>query len=282
MGGFIAFLLSRATGFSVFAILEAGYLLLSLAGLALVYAFARRDLAGNPDRGRYQLVFLASLPIGLAGARLLPIIQDALAAGRLTYGLIAAGGLVFYTGALAALCAMYAGCRIMRLSPWPLLDAVCLYLPLGHAFGRLGCFFGGCCFGAPTGSVCGVRFPAGSPAFLQHKSQGLLPDGAVASLPVHPSQLYETAGNLLLFALLLAVARNRALPPGRLTALYLGGYAVLRFTLEFWRGDALRGVYFGLSASQYIALVTLAAVFAAVLGGGKKPEAVDSEANSPQ
>ena len=282
MGGFLAFLLSRATGVSAFAILEAGYLFLSLTGLALVYAFARRDLAGNPDRGRYQLIFLAALPVGLAGARLLPIIQDALAAGRLTYGLIAAGGLVFYTGALAALCAMYAGCRIMRLSPWPLLDAVCLYLPLGHAFGRLGCFFGGCCFGAPTESACGVRFPAGSPAFLQHKSQGLLPDGAVASLPVHPSQLYETAGNLLLIAVLLLLSKRRPLPPGRLTALYLAGYAALRFTLEFWRGDALRGVYFGLSASQYIALATWAAVLAAVLGGGKKPAAPHSAAHFPQ
>ncbi len=282
MGGFLAFLLSRATGLSAFAILEAGYLFLSLTGLALVYAFARRDLAGNPDRGRYQLIFLASLPIGLAGARGLPIIQDALAAGRLTYGLIAAGGLVFYTGALAALGAMYAGCRLTRLSPWPLLDAVCLYLPLGHAFGRLGCFFGGCCFGAPTDSACGVRFPAGSPAFLQHKSQGLLPDGAVASLPVHPSQLYETAGNLVLFALLLLLARRRPQSPGRLTALYLGGYAALRFTLEFWRGDAIRGVYFGLSASQCIALATLAAVIAATMRGGKRPAASATAANFPQ
>lgn len=282
MGGFLAFLLSRATGLSAFAILEAGYLLLSLTGLALVAAFARRDLAGNPDRGRYQLVFLAALPAGLAGARLLPIIQDALAAGRLTSGLIAAGGLVFYTGALAALGAMYAGCRLARLSPWPLLDAVCLYAPLGHAFGRLGCFFGGCCFGAPTDAACGVRFPAGSPAFLQHKSQGLLPDGAVGSLPVHPSQLYETAGNLVLFALLLLLAGRRPLPPGRLTALYLVGYAALRFTLEFWRGDAVRGVYFGLSASQYIALATLAAVFAAALGGGNRTAAPHSATNSPQ
>ena len=191
-------------------------------------------------------------------------------------------GLVFYTGALAALGAMYAGCRLIRLSPWPLLDAVCLYLPLGHAFGRLGCFFGGCCFGAPTDAACGVRFPAGSPAFLQHKSQGLLPDGAVASLPVHPSQLYETAGNLVLFALLLLLARSRPLPPGRLTALYLAGYAALRFALEFWRGDALRGVYFGLSASQYIALATLAAVIAATTRGGKRPAAPVAASNFPQ
>ena len=258
MGGFLAFVLSRATGLSAFAILEAGYLFLSLAGLGLVYGFAMRELAGNPARPRYRLLFLLALPFGLFGARAIPIVQDAVLAGRLTWGLVTSGGLVFYGGALAVLAAMAVGCRLSRLSPWPLLDAVCLYAPLGHAFGRLGCFFGGCCFGAPTECLLGVPFPAGSPAFLQHRSQGLLPTGAVASLPVHPSQLYETLGNLLLFAALLFYSRRTTpLSPGRLTAVYLMGYAVLRFTLEYWRGDVIRGVYYGLSASQYVALAVL-------------------------
>lgn len=256
MGGFLAFLLSRATGLDAFAILEAGYLLFGLTGLAVVLGFARRELAGNPDRGRYLLVFLASLPVGLAGARLLPIIQDAVAAGRLTSGIVLTGGLVFYGGALAMLGAMRLGCRLWGLSPWPLLDAVCLYAPLGHAFGRLGCFFGGCCFGGETACPLGVRFPAGSPAFLQQRLAGLLPEGATASLPVHPSQLYEAVGNVALFGLLaLASRRAGGLPPGRLATLYLLGYAVLRFCLEFWRGDAIRGAFLGLSASQYVALV---------------------------
>ena len=266
MGGFLAFLLSRATGVSAFALLEAGYLILSLAGLALVYGFALRELAGNPDRPRYRLIFLLSLPLGLVGARLIPIVQDAVTAGRLTWGLVAHGGLVFYGGALFALGAIYLACRLAKLSPWPLLDAVCLYAPLGHAFGRLGCFFGGCCFGAPTECLLGVRFPAGSPAFLQHRAQGLLPDGAVASLPAHPSQLYETVGNLALFALLALLAKGpRPLPPGRLTAYYLLGYAALRFTLEFWRGDVIRGVSFGLSTSQYVALAVVLATALAAL-----------------
>ncbi|MFP5257528.1 MAG: prolipoprotein diacylglyceryl transferase [Acidobacteriota bacterium] len=257
MGAFLAFLLSRATGISAFAILEAGYLILSLTGLALVCAFALRELADNPNRSRYRLILLLALPLGLLGARAIPIVQDAVAAGRLTWGLVASGGLVFYGGALAVFGGLYAGCRLARLSPWPLLDAVCLYAPLGHAFGRLGCFFGGCCFGAPSDGLLGVRFPAGSPAFLQHRSLGLLPDGAVASLPVHPSQLYETVGNLALFAGLMLLSRSRNLPPGRLTACYLTGYAALRFVLEFWRGDAIRGLYNGLSTSQYVALAVV-------------------------
>lgn len=255
MGGFLAFLLSRATGISAFAILEAGYLFLGLAGLAVVLGFTWRELAPVPGRRRYLLVFLASLPLGLVGARTIPILQDAVAAGRLTSGIILAGGLVFYGGALAMLGVMRLGCRVAGLSPWPLLDAVCRYAPLGHAFGRLGCFFGGCCFGAVTDGPLGIRFPAGSPAFLQHRTQGLVAPDAVASLPVHPTQLYEAFGNLLLFAVLLAVSRRRGgLPPGRATTLYLLGYAGLRFVVEFVRGDLVRGVYFGLSTSQYVAV----------------------------
>jgi phosphatidylglycerol:prolipoprotein diacylglycerol transferase len=267
MGGFIAFLLSRATGLDVFVLVQAGYLILGLTGFVIVFAGARRDLAGDPRRGRYLLLFLAALPLGLAGARIIPIVQDALLAGRLTFGIVASGGLVFYGGALALLGALRLGCRALGLSPWPLLDAVCRYAPLGHAFGRLGCFFGGCCFGAVTDSPLGIRFPAGSPAYLQHKLAGLLPPNAVASLPVHPSQLYEALGDLALFGLLQYAGNRRdsGLPPGRMTTLYLAGYAVLRFVLEFWRGDTIRGVYYGISTSQYVALAILAGVLVVLL-----------------
>jgi len=255
MGGLLAFLLSRATGINAFAILEAGYLILGLIGLIVVLGCTRHELADSPHRRRYLLIFLASLPMGLIGARLIPILQDTLLTGRLTFGIVAIGGLVFYSGALAILAAMRLGCRLFGLSPWPLLDAVCRYAPLGHAFGRLGCFFGGCCFGAPTTCALGIRFPAGSPAFVQHRLAGLLAPDAVASLPVHPSQLYEALGNLLLFALLAARSKWRGgPPPGRITTLYLLGYALLRFSLEFLRGDTIRGVYYGLSTSQYVAL----------------------------
>ena len=254
MGGFFAFLLSRATGISAFAILEAGYLFLGLLGLGVIAWGVTRELAPNPQRRRYLTVFAAAMPLGLAGARLIPVMQDAATAGQLTWGILSSGGLVFYGGAIVWLAAMGLGCRLCRLSPWPLLDAVCHFGPLGHAFGRLGCFFGGCCFGAPTDSILGIRFPAGSPAFLQHKTLGLLPPGATASLPVHPTQLYEALGNLALFVVLDAMARRQPVRPGRITGLYLTSYAALRFGLEFLRGDAIRGIYCGISTSQYVAM----------------------------
>lgn len=272
MGGFLAFLLSRATGINAFAILEAGYLALGLAGMALVLGFTWRELSPSPDRRRYLLAFLAALPFGLAGARLIPILQDACLAGRLTVGIVTTGGVVFYGGALATLGASLAWCRAWGLAPWPLLDAVCRFAPLGQAFGRLGCFFGGCCFGAATDGLFGVRFPAGSPAFLQHRAEGRLGPDAVASLPVHPSQLYEAVGDLFLFGLLMAASRRRGgLPPGRTTTLYLLGYAGMRFCLEFLRGDTARGLYLGLSTSQYVALAVSAGALTVLVTARKKP-----------
>jgi phosphatidylglycerol:prolipoprotein diacylglycerol transferase len=271
MGGFLAFLLSRATGLDAFVFLEAGYLILGLTGLAVVAWGTSRQLAASPDRPRYLVVFAAAALLGLAGARFIPILQDALLAGSLTWGIVLSGGLVFYGGVLTTLAVMGLGCLLWRLPAWPLFDAVCRYAPLGHAFGRLGCFFGGCCFGPPTDGFLGVRFPAGSPAFLQHKAQGLLAPGAVASLPVHPSQLYEAVANLGLFVVLDALARAKTPPPpGRITALYLIGYAVARFVLEFWRGDAVRGVYGGVSTSQYVALAVLLVGLTALWRQGRR------------
>lgn len=272
MGGFFAFLLSRATGLDVFFFLQAGYLLFGLTGLGVVAWGVGRDLAGAPGRGRALLLFVLAVPLGLAGARLIPIVQDAVLAGRLTWGIVLRGGLVFYGGLLAGLAAMVLGCRLWRLPAWPLVDAVCHYAPLGHAFGRLGCFFGGCCFGEVTDSLLGVRFPAGSPAFLQHRAKGLLPPGAVTSLPVHPVQLYEAAGNLALFLLLDRLSRRqKQLPPGRMTLCYLLGYAALRFVLEFARGDAVRGLYGGLSTSQYLAMGIMAGCLFGFWRSGRAP-----------
>ena len=79
-----------------------------------------------------------------------------------------------------------------------------------------------------------------------------------------PVQLLESALLFALFFLLAALFRRGALR-AKLLALYLAVYAVLRFLLEFLRGDAIRGVYFGLSTSQWISLAILLALGVAAL-----------------
>lgn len=110
-------------------------------------------------------------------------------------------------------------------------------------FGRIGCYLAGCCYGVPVS--WGVTFPAGS----------LAPAG----IPLFPSQLAEAAVQFLLFVALAVLSRRDA-RKWLVFPLYLGGYGTLRFILEFWRGDAARGIWL-LSVGQWtsIALMAIAA-----------------------
>lgn len=159
------------------------------------------------------------------------------------------GGAVFYGGLLGGLAAGALYLRIRRLPFAAYADIAAPAIPLFHAFGRIGCFLGGCCYGIPwEGGITYTRA-------LSPEANG------VARFPV---QLLESALLFALFFLLAALFRLGALR-GKLLALYLAVYAVLRFLLEFLRGDAIRGVYFGLSTSQWISLAILLALGVAAL-----------------
>lgn len=137
-------------------------------------------------------------------------------------GSLVGAGFVFY-GAL--LVAVPAGILTIRRWRLPLLETTDLLMPVvpvAHAMGRLGCFLAGCCYGCRTDGPLGVTFT---------KGQGL------NGVPLHPTQLYEAAGNALIFLVLWRGPRLRPLFPGHLTLVYLMLYAVLRFSIEFIRGD---------------------------------------------
>lgn len=165
------------------------------------------------------------------------------------------GGLVFYGGLLAAVPVGIWYVRKHSLPVWKTADIMAPSIALAHAFGRLGCFFAGCCYGAPcSGPVCMT--------FSDPRS--LAPLG----VPLFPTQLMESGGEFLIFGLLLALRPHKRFD-GQLFGLYLIFYAMLRFTIEFFRGDVARGVYFGglISTSQIIAiLIALAAAFAMGIG----------------
>lgn len=119
---------------------------------------------------------------------------------------------------------------------------------LGHVFGRLGCFFGGCCYGKVTDSVFGVVFPAGSHAAAAYPG----PDGQ--SLPVYPTQLFEAAFELALFSVMI-VFRKKC---GKYnTEIYLLSYGVFRFLIEFLRGDDRGSTGFFLSPAQFFCVLLL-------------------------
>ncbi len=165
------------------------------------------------------------------------------------------GGLVFYGGLLAAVPVGIWYVRKHKLPVWKTADILAPYAALGHGFGRLGCFFAGCCYGAPCSGPACVTFS---------DPHSLAPLG----IPLFPTQLFESAGEFLIFGILLLLVRYKRFD-GQIFGLYLVFYAVLRFVLEFFRGDAARGLYFGgvISTSQIIAImIALAAVTGLVTG----------------
>ena len=121
---------------------------------------------------------------------------------------------------------------------------------------RVGCLLQGCCYGAHS-ELFGVVFPAGSPVYWEQVRGGLIEQGAVAALPVVPTQAIEA-----LFLALLAVwamRRERSATPSGIFVPTMAAYSVFRFALEFVRADVTRGLYGPLATSQWIALVVLAA-----------------------
>jgi phosphatidylglycerol:prolipoprotein diacylglycerol transferase len=170
------------------------------------------------------------------------------------------GGLVFYGGFFGALLTGWWYMRHFQMRFLRVADILAPSVALGHFFGRLGCWAAGCCWGRPAHGVAtawAARFPPGSLAFADAVARGALPAGAPSTLPLHPVQLYESFADLALFFALYALGRRKRFD-GQVLAAYLGGYALVRFVIELFRGDDVRKfVFAGLSTSQTIALACL-------------------------
>ena len=141
------------------------------------------------------------------------------------------GGMSFHGGALGLLLGMWLYCGRRGIEFWRFLDLICLAAPWALFFGRLANFANGELWGRPTSVAWAVIFPH------------------VDATPRHPSQLYEAfLEGMLLFLLLLLVARAFRLLryAGGVAGLSMVGYAVMRFTVEFFREpDAHLGLFFG-------------------------------------
>lgn len=176
-------------------------------------------------------------------------------------GYILNSGFVFYGGFIGGCLGLllYVKQFHRNLSEYATLYAV--VLPLGHALGRIGCFFGGCCYGMEYDGFLSVDFPI-------HPT--LKESPVVSRLPI---QLFEAAGLLLLFVLLVMLYFRVPKKPTLPLWTYLTVYPVFRFILEFFRADKVRGGFWVFSTSQWISLgILLAAGIAFYLTQVKKPE----------
>jgi len=157
------------------------------------------------------------------------------------------GGLVFYGGFIGAALASVWYARKHGINFRALADIAIPGVALGHFFGRMGCMAAGCCWG----KVCenadflfGAKFPPGALAYGEMARSAewgayVAEHGHTPAL--HPTQLYEGLGELGLFVLLLLFRKNKRFH-GQILAMWLMLYAVLRLSIETFRGDWGRGM----------------------------------------
>jgi phosphatidylglycerol---prolipoprotein diacylglyceryl transferase len=153
------------------------------------------------------------------------------------------GGLTYYGALIAAIPAAVWYCRRHKLAPLEVFDLAAPFVLIALAFGRLGCFFEGCCYGAPTDFPLGLTFP---------------PSRERPGVPIHPTQLYDGAAALVLAAALYYRVRPRRRGHGEVFGWMLVGYGVWRCAVEVLRIDP-RGGLGPLSTSQLLSIPMIAA-----------------------
>lgn len=160
------------------------------------------------------------------------------------------------------------------------LDVIVPQIALAQGFGRIGCFLAGCCYGKPTDHVIGVVFPP----------EAIAPSG----IKLLPTQLFSSAGDFLIFAILLLLShfatdylpvrqeegirksKSSFLQPLSICGFYLLLYGIGRFIIEFFRDDPRRSLL-GLTSNQYVSvLFFLGGVFLILLAmkRGKRQKSV--------
>lgn len=154
------------------------------------------------------------------------------------------GGLVFSGGIVCVILVVLWYTRRHRLSFWKIADIWAPAMAIGQAIGRIGCFMAGCCYGKPTGSDWGVVFT--DPRSL-----------APLNVPLHPTQLYSSGLNLIVFFILILLHRRKEFE-GQVFLWLLVLHSTARLFVERFRGDD-RGMIFqsGMTVTQLVTLVIL-------------------------
>ncbi|MBM4389089.1 MAG: prolipoprotein diacylglyceryl transferase, partial [Deltaproteobacteria bacterium] len=178
--------------------------------------------------------------------------RDCLRAFKIWYG-----GLTYYGGLILAFFAGLWFVRRYKMPVWKIGDLAGFAIPLGLFFGRLGCFFGGCCFGRAAECALCHTFPKHSPAWDHHVELGMITKNAAASLPVYPAQLLESFASLLIGVFLYIFFQKRKKFDGQVFWLMVILYSVMRFLVEFLRDDS-RGEFLSLSTSQLLGIPMVA------------------------
>ena len=170
--------------------------------------------------------------------------------GALNYAL---GGMVFYGGLIGFCLGVWRYCAHFKVKLFDIADLYTPFLPFAHAFGRIGCFCAGCCYGIEYHGPFAVQFPYNE----------MTPE--LSEVTRFPVQLTEAFLNFICFGVLLYILLKNAKRPqaerklkqGQLLGFYLSYYLVARTLLELLRGDSVRGKVGFLSTSQIISILLI-------------------------
>ena len=222
--------------------------LLAAAYLTGLWMAVRRARAAGIDGNRIMDLLIWVIIAALIGAKLLLFIVDFehfTSSWEEFTTLLRSGG-VFYGGLIAAILVCIYQLRKHRLPLWPSGDLFAPGIALGYMVGRLGCLMAGCCYGKPTDVAWAITFTDPAANFNV---------GTPLNVPLHPTQLYEAGAGLIIFVVLMLLEKRPGSFPGRTFWSFAFLYSVLRFFIEFYRGDD-RGLVLGLlSTSQFISVV---------------------------
>ncbi len=173
------------------------------------------------------------------------------------------GGIVFYGGMIGIFIGTIVYTKVFREDTREWIMTNVPAIPMFHALGRVGCLFGGCCFGVVdkvTGVVGEYNADTG---FYERGANALFHGRDIYNAQIGhycmPIQLYESIGLVLIFIILLVNLFIQGLKPYyyRPMGIYFVLYGTLRFILEFWRGDLIRGIWGPFSTSQWISLAII-------------------------
>ena len=217
------------------------------AGLVCFVCLSIWQLRRLGIRGKQENLILQSIPFALIACVFAACLSDIAFRWRAFCANHAAVGMTFYGGLAGCIGFWLVYARLFGLDGRFLLNLFLPSIAIAQAFGRIGCFLGGCCFGKPVSASLGFVYPDGAPASL-----------AYGSCHVFPVQLVEA---LWLFCIgIVLLSRVRFSRRATWYLLLMGGG---RMVLEFFRGDVRGTVFPGcpLSPAQVMSVVALLGAF---------------------
>lgn len=248
---------------SIFGFKIAFYgIIISIGMMLALFVIFREAKRTNQNTDNYYDLAIFTILFGVIGARLYYVIfeWDNYKNDLLSILNIRNGGLAIYGGLIAGFIAACIVCKVKKMSLLRVTDTAILGTVIGQILGRWGNFFNREAFGGYTNNLFAMQIKydeVGGVISKSVRNQMKLVDGT-SYIQVHPTFLYESAWNLMLFAIMMIMRKHKKFD-GEIFAIYLIGYGVGRFMIEGLRTDQLILFSTGIAVSQIVSCIAVLA-----------------------